>query len=45
MKDWGSDPDEESEQGLAIEAILIGLLVIASYLFAAYAIAKSLTGG
>lgn len=45
MKDWGTDPDKEPNISLLIEAILIGLLVLASYLFAAYAIAKSLTGG
>lgn len=44
MRDWGTDPDEEPDQGLPIEAILIGLLVVASYMFAAYAVAQSLTG-
>jgi hypothetical protein len=42
MKEWGSDPDEQLGRPLQIEALVVGGLVMASYLLLLYAFAQML---
>lgn len=42
MREWGTDPDEEPDDGLRLEAAVIGASVLAAYGFLAYLLAASL---
>lgn len=32
MKEWGSDPDEEPDGSLLLEAVVVGISVVGAYL-------------
>lgn len=42
MKEWGSYPDEQLGRPLQIEALVVGSLVMASYMLLLYAFAQML---